>query len=446
MKIKLHKGQYEVAKAEERFKIVCAGRRWGKSVLARMMMLEWASKQEGGLYWIVCPTYQQGKDIHWNQGYKIEFPPNLVRKWNDSDLLVELVNGAVIQIKTSENPDRLKGVKLRGLIVDEIASMRNWGWIWKEALRPTLVDFKAPAMFISTPKGFNHFYELFLMGKSGTETFNKNFRSWHYTSYENPYIPKEEIDAAKAEYTNANGEILDYFYQEYMAEFRKFTGLVYKEFDIDTHVIKPFDIPKDWKIYRGLDFGHQNPTCCLWIAQDNDNNWFVVDEHFEAERTIDYHAGIINANEYSKRVTGTFGDPSGGQWFTEFATKGVYISKAVKERSTKFNRWVGYGIEKVKNMLTVKPGKVVSSLPGDGYPSLFVFNKCKNTIREFENYKWKEKIASKADINEPDIPEKAHDHTMDALRYVRVSTGKRDTEGIGVGFPEQKLFKKGGFY
>lgn len=446
MEIKLHKGQLEVANDPTRFKIVCAGRRWGKSVLSRMILLNWVGKYPGGLFWIVTPTYQQGKDIHWLQGYKQEVPPRLVKKWNDSDLLIEFNNGSVVQIKTSDNPDRLKGVKLRGLIVDEIASMRNWNWIWKEALRPTLTDFKAHAAFISTPKGFNHFHDLFQMGQPKSKTYKKNYKSWQFTSYENPYIPKEEIDEAKEEYTLANGEVLDYFYQEYMADFRKYTGLVYKEFNRDTHVIKPFDIPREWKIYRGLDFGHTNPTACVWIAVDRDDNWFVIDEHYESGQTIDYHAGIINSNRYSKRVSATFGDPSGGQWIKEFAARRVYITLAHKERSTKYNRWVGIGIEQVKTMLPVIPGKVVSNVEGEGQPSFFVFNNCKNVIREFETYKWKEKRTGADDINEPDIPEKSNDHAMDAIRYIRVSTGNTVESDVMYDFPEENLFRKGGFY
>lgn len=132
-------------------------------------MLKWATEKEG-LYWIVAPTFQQGKDIHWLQGFKKEIPAKYVVKWNDSELSVDLwvidkngdkVGKSRIQIKSAENPDRLKGVKLHGLIVDEIATMRNWNWIWQEALRPTLTDYRSPAIFISTPKGYNHFYDLF---------------------------------------------------------------------------------------------------------------------------------------------------------------------------------------------------------------------------------------------------------------------------------------------
>jgi hypothetical protein len=192
-----------------------------------MWILDQATKQPG-LYWIVSPTYKQSKMIHWRD-YDKEIPKDWVAKKNEVELSLTLTNGSVIELKGAENPDALRGVKLRGLVIDEIASIRNWDWLWSEVLRPTLTDFQAPAIFISTPKGFNHFYDLFEQGKK-----EGDYKSWRFTSYDNPVIQKGEIDAAKKELTE------DTFYQEYLAEFKRYTGLVYKNFDRDIHVIEPF--------------------------------------------------------------------------------------------------------------------------------------------------------------------------------------------------------------
>jgi hypothetical protein len=415
MKVKLITWQKEVANDEHRFKIICAGRRAGKSVLARMIILKWALDKEG-VYYIVSPTYRQAKEIHWRE-YKREIPREWIKKTNETELSFTLINGATISLKGAENPDSLRGVKLRGLVIDEIASIRNWDWLWSEVLRPTLTDYVSPAIFISTPKGFNHFHKLYELGKE-----DGDYKSWKFTSYDNPSIPKEEIDNAKKELTE------DTFQQEYMADFRKFTGLVFKEFDRDTHVIEPFDIPAGWSRYRAIDFGSTNPTACLWIAVDGDSNWFVYQEHYETGQTIDYHAGRINALTVSDIVS-TYGDPSGAQWIQEFAQRGIYITPANKETGTNFNSWVRFGIEKVAEKLKTIPGKVSVSVQrkpsGDGVqaePCLYVFSNCANTIKEFETDRWKEKSVTQAqDLNEPDAPEKANDHAMDALRYFAVS-------------------------
>ena len=414
MQKKLNKWQYEVYTDKHRFRIICAGRRSGKSVLSRVITLDWALKSIGN-YWIVSPNYKQSKMIHWKELQR-EIPLEWITKKNEVELSITLKNGSVIELKGAENPDTLRGTKLRGLIIDEIASIRNWEWIWSEVLRPTLTDYEAPAIFISTPKGYNHFHELYEQGQKG----DIQYKSWRFDSYENPYIKKEEIDNAKKELTE------DTFAQEYLADFRKYTGLVYKEFQREVHVIEPFDIPDGWLVYRGVDFGSTNPTACLWIAVDNDDNWFVYDEHYETDKTIDYHAGVINSRT-SRSVTASYGDPSGAQWISEFAQRGIYITPANKEVGTNFNSWVRYGIEKVSEKLKQIPGKMVVSggqrnFGERGSPSLFIFRHCENTIREFETYRWKEKSVSQAqDLNEPDVPEKANDHALDALRYFAVS-------------------------
>lgn len=418
MKVRLTEWQAEVAKDDHRFRIICAGRRAGKSVLSRMIVLQWATQQEG-VYWIVSPTYKQAKMIHWRDIQK-EVPNDWIAAKNEVELSLTLQNGSVIELKGAENPDNLRGVKLRGLVIDEIASIRNWDWLWSEVLRPTLTDYEAPAIFISTPKGFNHFYDLFNLGQKE----DSQYKSWRFTSYENPKIPKGEVDEAKKELTG------DTFAQEYLADFRKYTGLVYKDFDRELHVISPFDIPEHWGVYRGVDFGSNNPTACVWVAVDPDDNWFIASEHYQTGQTIDYHAGVINANPLSKRVVNTYADPSGKQWIDEFNTRGIYLTPATKETGTGSSTWVNFGIEKVAERIKPVPGHVIGAgvENKDSMPKLFVFSNCTNTIGEFEAYRWKEKSVTQAqDLNEPDQPEKANDHLMDALRYFAVSYKKIPT-------------------
>jgi hypothetical protein len=215
LQVPLNKWQKEVETDTHRFKVICAGRRSGKSVLSRMIILKWAIEKPG-VYWIVSPNYKQSKMIHWSELQK-EVPLKWVLKKNEVDLAITLKNGSVIELKGAENPDSLRGSKLRGLVIDEIASIRNWDWLWQECLRPTLTDYEAPVIFISTPKGYNHFYDLYQQGQQ-----DSIYKSWRFTSYDNPFIPKGEIDQAKTELTE------DTFAQEYLADFRKYTGLVYK--------------------------------------------------------------------------------------------------------------------------------------------------------------------------------------------------------------------------
>src|SRR3990167_5285332 len=120
---KLHKGQYEVATDQHRFRVVCAGRRWGKSVLSQLIILKWAT-EEVGTYWIVSPTHSQSESIHWRSLKKIIPSDWIIKTLERPQFSITLKNGSIIELKSADNPDTLRGVGLRGIIIDEIASIR----------------------------------------------------------------------------------------------------------------------------------------------------------------------------------------------------------------------------------------------------------------------------------------------------------------------------------
>ena len=420
MLVKLHQGQYEVAMDRHRYKIVCAGRRWGKSTLSRMSLLQKAVSAKG-YYWIVNPYYRQAKMIHWQELLK-EVPKGWIKRTNEAELSMELKNGSFIQLKGAENPDALRGVALKYLVIDEIASIKNWEWLWREVLRPTLTDYQAPAMFISTPKGFNHFYDLFMLGQRK----RGEYKSWRFTSFENPYIKREEIEKARKDLS------AELFAQEYLADFRKFTGLIYKDFSEEVNIVDPFPIPEGWRIYRGFDYGFTNPTAWIWIAVDEDENWFVFDEYYMPQKTTKYFASLLHAHPLDGRVIASYGDPSAAGPIEEYRQYRVFITPANKEMGTRQSTWVRQGIDKVTEKLKRIPGKVTKAVHRDraledGEPSLYVFRNCRNIIREFNTYRWREKaVTAASDLNSPDVPEKANDHALDALRYFAVSYKKEE--------------------
>jgi hypothetical protein len=369
-------------------------------------------------------TYDQARNIAWNM-LKDFARSAFSRQPNESRLELYIKTQddgeSRITLRGFENVETARGQQFDLLVIDEVAFMRNWEYAWGQILEPTLAFRKGKALFISTPMGYNHFKGMYDKGL----TENDLWKSWKFTSYENPYLDKDWIEKKKEERTP------EAFATEYLADFKQFYGLVYKEFQRDVHVIEPFDIPDNWSIYRGIDFGSTNPTACLWFAVDSDENIFCVREHYQTGETIDYHAGQINAHPLSRKVVSTYGDPSGAQWIQEFAQRGIYITPANKETGTNFNSWVRFGIEKVSEKLKQVPGHIVQNIKEitSGNPSLFVFSSCVNLIREFETYRWKEKSVTQAqDLNELDVPEKANDHAMDALRYFAVSYKKLEPD------------------
>jgi hypothetical protein len=181
------------------------------------------------------------------------------------------------------------------------------------------------------------------------------------------------------------------------------------------------------QVYRSLDMGFTNPTACLWIGVTDDEDWIVFQELYETGQTTDYYAGRINAMSQGMRIVASYGDPSAAQSIADYATKGVYITPANKEIGTGYSNWIRYGIDKISEKLKHRPGKVRIDGRQDekGAPSLYVTSNCTNLIRELETYRWREKSVTQAqDLNEPDVPEKANDHSPDSLRYFAVSYKK----------------------
>lgn len=419
--IRLSKWQTIVLDDPHRFRIVCAGRRSGKSVLARLIVLLWAQKTVG-TYWIVSPTYRQSKQIHWRE-LLTEIPNGWIKDKNEQELSVTLLNGSRVELKGAENPDALRGVKLRGLVIDEIASIRNWDWLWSEVLRPTLTDFSAPALFISTPKGFNHFHDLYQQGQVSTS----DYKSWRFTSYDNPFIPKEEIDNAKKEPTE------DTFQQEYMADFRRFTGLALTQLSREIHLLAPFEVPKEWQRARGFDYGSSDPTASLRVAIDGEDNWFVERAYKQKGSVIKDHATTIQAQDYGFGFILTYGDPSGDQWEREFAQHGLHIQPANKETGQNAQGWVAFGIEAINQRLKPIPGHTIFLPDGrtvTDAPKLFFLDtpEVRLAWKEAELLKWKETAQGQVmPILDEYIDPDGHSDLMACLRYLIVSYKKMST-------------------
>ncbi len=198
----LHAGQYEVYKGLRRFTIVCAGRRWGKTRLACIILIIVALHNKG-IYWWIAPTYKIA-DIGWALFKGIVRP--LRAQIKEGDRKAILSNGSEIHFKSADNPDNLRGEGLKGVIFDEAAFTKESVWI--SIIRPALADNQGWAIFISTPNGKNWFYNLTLQAED-----DENWIVFTKPTSDNPYIPAEELEAAQL----TTPEYI--FKQEYLAEF-----------------------------------------------------------------------------------------------------------------------------------------------------------------------------------------------------------------------------------
>lgn len=380
----LHKAQAEIARDKHRFKVVNCGRRFGKTYLSVLAMMAKAVQGNDRQVVYIAPTYQQARDIAWNELKKVCEP--IINKINESRLEIVVNNTkggtSTILLRGWESIETLRGQKFHYVVVDEIASMRNWQSNWEEVIRPTLTDYRGEGLFISTPKGFNHFYDLY-----GLEHKDDDYKSFHFTTFDNPHIPVDEIEKARKELTE------DRFAQEYLADFRKTEGLVYKEFNRENHIYNRIDDKRTAlsiaDVSIGIDFGYTNPTAILRIERDSDNRFFVTQEWYKTNKTtaeIVEVAKGMNANYY-------YPDPAEPDRIAELRKAGLNIREVSKE--------IEAGIQSVRELFKAN--------------RLFIHSTCTNLINELETYSYPQK---KPDKNEPELPIKENDHACDALRYV----------------------------
>ncbi len=262
--------QKQIARDTTRFRVVNCGRRFGKTTLAVEEIKGKAIFKDQRICYI-APTYQQARDIAWEQ-LKKELGP-VISNINESRLEIRVHNKkgteSLIILRGWESIETLRGQKFDFIVIDEIASMRNWATNWQEVIRPTLTDTRGEALFISTPKGFNHFYELYNMQHKDTD-----YKSFHFTTYDNTHIPFDEVEKAKLEITE------DRFAQEYLADFRKTQGLVYKAFDRNRHVYTDTVFNPIARL-ACIDWGWTNPAAVYLGQKDTDRHYWISNEFYK---------------------------------------------------------------------------------------------------------------------------------------------------------------------
>ena len=216
LKIELLPWQKKVWADDTRFHVVAAGRRTGKSRLAAYRLIVEALQSERGHVFYVAPTQGQARDIMWQTILEVGHP--VITGSHINNLQIKLINGATISLKGADRPETMRGVSLKFLVMDEYADMKPE--VWEQILRPALADLKGKAMFIGTPMGRNHFYDLYQYGMKGED---ETFKSFHFTSFDNPLLDPKEIEAAKKSMSSFS------FRQEFMASFEAAGGALFKE-------------------------------------------------------------------------------------------------------------------------------------------------------------------------------------------------------------------------
>lgn len=240
--VNLHDAQAEIFLSEARFKVVAAGRRFGKSYLSAICLLIEALKDKtpngrslvDKRVFYVAPTFDQGKRIIWD--LLMDLGKEVIASVIQNQGIITLTNGRRIEIKGADRPDTLRGVGLSYLVMDEYAFMKPE--VWEQILRPTLADVEGSALFIGTPDGKNHFYRLFVDAAK-----DEDWEAFSFNSTQNPTLNLKEIDAARKTMSSSN------FRQEFEASFSASGGMVFKE-DYFSYLDEP---PPDGSWFIAVD-------------------------------------------------------------------------------------------------------------------------------------------------------------------------------------------------
>lgn len=255
---------------EIKYVVGCFGRQAGKSFTAMNLLLKWMLEDNDSIGMWVSPVYQQAKKV-FNELNEIIGGVGLTKVVNRSELTITFINGSVLYFRSGEREDSLRGYTLDYLVIDEAAFIKDD--VWNTVLRPTVLVRGKKVLFISTPKGKNWFYNLAMRG------YNEDFpqyRTFHATSFDTPYITADELEEAKQSLPEA------IYRQEILAEFvddggEVFTGLkIYSDLTSYSH-----PVPNE-RYYAGVDFGRQNDYTVLVILNSRGE---VVDFYRERQKS-----------------------------------------------------------------------------------------------------------------------------------------------------------------
>jgi len=377
--------QSEIFVNRSRFRTIVAGRRFGKTFFCIGEIMQSAISGKDRNVWYVAPTYGSAKEIAWDMLINT-IPFEYISKTNESSLTLRLINGSVISLKGAEKPNNLRGRALDFVVLDEFADMRPEAWY--EVIRPSLSDRQGSAVFIGTPKGRNHFYDLWAKGMDGANDWS----SFQYTTLQGGNVPPEEIEAARNDLDERT------FNQEYCAEFVTYSGLIYYGFSRELSV---FDCTDNGStIHIGMDFNLDPMSAVMCIRKGE--KLYAFDEIVMYGSNTDEMVAEIK-DRYPNREIIVYPDPAsrqrktsaGGRTDLSILQNGGFMVKAKNSHAL------------VRDRINAMNSRLLSS-SGDRH--LFVSPKCKHTIKSLERQTYKEGTS---------IPNKdGFDHMNDAFGYL----------------------------
>lgn len=414
------KAQLEYHDSTARFRVPICGRRFGKSTMAAVDLVE-ACFIPDAYFWICGPTYKLAeKEFRivykaFCDRKKLNLASEIKKSYNvkQGDMRMEFPWGTVLECVSATNEDSLLGEGLDGVIMSE--SARHKMSTWQQYIEPALSDKLGWASFPTTPRGFNWVQGMWQMGQLSTFP---DYDSWQYPTwlnvkrYPGGFIPsctlnkKGEPTHDRGRGCRCNEELVriwrvataGYWNQEYSALFTTFSGMIYEQFNPKVHV-KEIPYNPAWTNYRSFDYGFNAPFVCLDIMVNPSDNVYVWREYQKSGMTTWEHAHYLKDRENPPgyHCDGMFGDPRGAD---ESATIALVLGY-VFDDDVPWNQ----GIEAVGRKLKVQ---------SNGLPQMWIDPSCIELIRQMQNLR---RPDAKDDKNPKEGQHDYDDHGPDALRY-----------------------------
>lgn len=270
----LHESQQSCIDSAKRFNVLACGRRFGKTRLGIDIAVEGLISQKP-VGWF-SPTYKMLEEV-WRQSTNILYP--ITTDKSEQQHRIETIGGGVLDCWSLDAADSARGRKYGIIIVDEAAMVANLEDIWNHVLRPMLVDLKGEAWFLSTPKGRNGFYKLHVLGR---DPENKEWISWSYPTWANPFISKSEVEKLKDTMSE------EAYRQEILAEFLEGEGTVFR--NLNSVMTAPVNATpeehKDHTLVAGVDWGKQNDFTAISIGCANCRREVAIDKFNQIDYTF----------------------------------------------------------------------------------------------------------------------------------------------------------------
>ncbi len=258
----LHPAQRQIANSEARFKVICCGRRFGKTLLAIDDVVN--TLLDGQSYGYFAPTYGDLEKLCWKPLKKILEPITSYK--HETYKIIETVTGGTFAGFTMEVERPGQGHHFHKVAVDEAGTIPKLKSKFEESIRPTLLDYIGDATFYSTPRGHNDFWQLY---NQGLDPLQDDWQAFHFTSFDNPYMDKQELETIR------NSTPLRTWQEEYLAQFKTDGGQVFR--DVDRIATLPPVEPYEGEFVFGVDWGRVNDFTAISVMDVNTHKQVCID-------------------------------------------------------------------------------------------------------------------------------------------------------------------------